>query len=168
MIMGVGVAIVLVLLVLVGLPLLAWWVATRPVLDRLGAGAEEDPRALVIQAHALTLAEADEVERAVTWGRALTEPRLRAAAVDWATRLEGAARRRRERRGQLDAWLIVLAVVAGAGAVGYAVFAVVADRGDGLPWVTVVQWLLFSAIGWRRRQGPARAIVLNSGPPPSR
>jgi hypothetical protein len=161
------VAIVLVLLILVGLPLLAWWVGSRPVLDRLGASADDDPRPLVVREHGLTLAEADEVERAVTWGRALSEPRLRAAAVDWATRLEAAARRRRARRPPADGWLIVLAVVAGAGAVGYAVFAVVADRWDGLPWVTVVQWLVFSAIGWRRRQGPARAIVLNSGPPPT-
>ena len=167
MINDVWVAIVLVLLLLVGLPLLAWWVATRPALDRLGARADEDPRALVVQAHSLTLVEADEVERAVTWGRALTEPRLRAAAVDWATRLEVAAQRRRERRPHAEGWLVVLAVVAGAAAVGYAVFAVVAGSWNGPPWLTVVQWLVVSGIGWRRRQGPARAIALNSGPPPT-
>lgn len=156
-----------VVVVLVGLPLLAWWVGGRPGWDRLTAGREPDPRPTVIAAHELTLLEADEVERAVTWGRPLTDPRLRAAAVDWAQRLEAAAQRRRERRPQADAWLVVLAVVVGAGALGYAVFAVVSDRW-GVPWYPVVHWLVFSAIGWRRRQGPARAIALNTGPPPAR
>lgn len=155
---------VLVVVVLVGLPVLAWWVGGRPGWDRLSAGREADPRPTVIAAHDLTLPEADEVERAVTWGRALADPRLRAAAVDWARRLEAAAQRRRERRPQVEGWLVVLAVVVGAGAVGYAVLGALTDRWAGVPWLPVVQWLVFSAIGWRRRQGPARAIALNSGP----
>ena len=107
------------------------------------------------------------MKRAVHWGRALTDPRLRSAAVDWAGRLEAAAQRRRERRPQAEAWLVVLVVGWGAGIIAYAVLAVSQDRWSDVDWFVAVQWLLFAAIGRRRRQGPAVAVALNSGPPPA-
>jgi hypothetical protein len=164
---GVGGAIVVLLALLVGLLLVGWWVAGRPGLDRLGAAREPDLRPAVMAAHALTSAEADQVQRAVTWGRELTDPRLRAAAVDWAQRVEGRNRRRRERRPEVEGWLVSAFVVAGAGVIGYAVLAVTQGRWGDIDWFTAAQWLLFGAVGWRRRQGPARAITLNSEPPPA-
>lgn len=166
--MGVGASVVAVLLVLVGLPLLLWWAAG--LFRRDGSVAvrrEAHPRTAATEAHGLTSGEADRVARAVTWGRALDDPRLRAAAVDWAQRVEAREQRRRERWPQLEGWLVVAVVVAGAGVVAYAVFAVLQDRWGDVGWFSAARWLLFAGAGWRRRQGLARAIALNSDSPPT-
>ena len=85
MITGMAVGVVLVVVLLVGLPLLAWWVGGRRIWGRLTPGAEPDRYREMVRRHALSPSEAAEVEAAATWGRELHDPRLRAAVVDWAS-----------------------------------------------------------------------------------
>ena len=87
MITGMTVGVVLVAVLLVGVPLAAWWLGSRGVWARRRSRPDADPLGDVVRAHRLRPAEIAQVERAVLEGGELTEPRLRAAVVDLATRL---------------------------------------------------------------------------------
>jgi hypothetical protein len=146
---------------LVALPALAWWTGRRPRWDRLTPHREPDVYRELVRRHALRPAEAAEVENAVTWGRELQDPRLRAAVVDWvrSTRPVAEPVGRRRPRWQLAlAWLVVLGIPAGLCALAfrlggwYGLLFTVVVLGGG----QVLDW----AIG----RGPQRALQRNEGP----
>lgn len=94
-------AVIAVLTILLGLPLMAWWVSRRRVWSRLQAGADPDPWGDAMRRCGLTPGERAQVESAVTWGRRLDDERLRRAAVEWSRQLiEQAEARRRPTRDQ--------------------------------------------------------------------
>ncbi|MGY1858258.1 hypothetical protein [Modestobacter sp. SYSU DS0290] len=162
--------VIVVVVVLVGLPLLAWWVGGRRFWSRLrptvvddGLTAEWRLRRELARRHGLSPDELGTVENAVTWGKELADPRLRAATAEWAQQqVELRAVRPRWIDGR---WLPVLVVAWGAGIAAYVVFAVVqGDWGD-VNWFSGLSWLGWGVLGWRMRGGPQRALQRNSGPP---
>lgn len=143
---------------LVVLPALAWWVGGRARWDRLTPRSEPDLYRELVRRHALRPAEAAEVESAVTWGRELQDPRLRAAVVDWvrSTRPVPEPGRRGRPRWQLAlAWSFVLGLPAGLCALAFRL-----GGWDGLLFVVVVLvggQLLDRLVG----RGPQRALRRN-------
>lgn len=153
--------IVVVGLILVGLPLLAWWLGGRRFWARTPAASAGDVYREMVLKHQLRPAEIAKVEGAVAWGRELTDERLRAAVVDWAQHLrEDAARRRAahplRRRimiGILVAWGTTVLVLAGVGVA----------RGNWESLVRLVVYALaFGVPGMLAARGPRRAIERNS------
>jgi hypothetical protein len=153
-------AVISIVLVLAGLPLFAWWLGGRSFWSRAERRGQPDVLGDMVRRHGLRPGEIPTVEGAVTWGRRLEEPRLRAAVVDWATAIRTAQAERRRRNplarrvvlALLFVWL--LAVVLRA---GHAAFE---GRWGDLAWgalwlaVLVVPQLAFP---WRLR----RAVELN-------
>ena len=135
--MTAGLTIVLILL---GLPLLAWWVGGRAFWSRPRPGVDGDLHRAIVLRHGLRPAEIPQVEGALTWGRQLAEPRLRAAVVDWGREMQRLAAEQRAHRsragrvalGLLLLWLVFLLVGA--------VVAVVQQR-----WGDLVRGLFFVA-----------------------
>ena len=131
---------VTIVLILVGLPLLAWWVGGRAFWSRPRPGQDVDLHRTIVLRHGLRPAELPQVEGALTWGRQLTEPRLRAAVVDWGQELQRQAAEQRSHRsragrvalGLLFLWLVFLLATA--------VAAVVEQR-----WGDLVRGLFFVA-----------------------
>lgn len=155
--------IVAVVVILVGLPLLAWWLGGRRFWTRTPAARAGDRYREMVLKHHLSPSETAAVERAVAWGRELADPRLRAVVVDWARLLrEDAAGRRRGHPlryrimiGVFIVWGTALLVLAGVGIA----------HGN---WGTFVRLLVyavaFSVPGMLAARGPRRAIERNSGP----
>lgn len=155
------VAIAVGLLLLIGSPLLAWWVARRPVWTVQAvqySEARKRQRAVVLRYELSTTEQAD-VERAVTTGRALTEPRLRAAVVDWAEASCDAHRRPALRSG-----LVLLVLAWGLLLLGLGVVGLVRGEWSAPYWLNLLQWGCFAAFVHLRRRAPQRAITRNSGP----
>ena len=152
-----------VLFLLVVVPLVAWWVGGRPFWRRLSPCAEPDLYRELVRRHSLSPTDAAQVEGAVTWGRELSDPRLRAAVVDWARSLQRLARERSARHplARRVGWAVL--GVGGALAVAALVREVLAEGwgvlGD-LPWFTFA-WLLLVGL---MAGGPRRAVARNSGP----
>jgi hypothetical protein len=155
--------VISIVVILAGLPLVAWWLGGRSFWSRAERRAQPDVLGDMVRRHRLRPGEIPTVEGAVTWGRRLGEPRLRAAVADWATALRAhqAERRRRSPRARrvvlalLFLWL--LAVV-----LRIAHAAIEARWGDlawGLVWLAVLiaPYLVFP---WRLR----RAVELNRDP----
>ncbi len=148
------------MLILAGLPLLAWWVGGRQFWSRSRAASEPDLYRELVRRHALRPAEAAQVEGAVTWGRELQDPRLRVAVVDWATSLQAGARARAARRPWVGrVMLLVWLVIAIGGLVRIA-----ADQDWGQLAVILFWPVVLSVPLTRAVNGPRRAIRLNSGP----
>ncbi|MGY2080405.1 hypothetical protein [Modestobacter sp. SYSU DS0657] len=152
---------VIIALLLIGLPLLAWWLGSRDFWSRLRPRRDDDAWGDVVRAHRLGAAEIVQVQRAVTWGRELSDQRLRAAAVDWATR----ARQWRvpPSRTARVALLLVLLWLIGQ-LVGLAVALAQSRWSDALPPAVLLGVGVVPALWFRRRTG--RAIELNSRPAP--
>ena len=147
---------------LVGVPLLAWWLGGRPFWNRLRPGSERDVYREVVRRHALRPAEAVEVEAAVSWGRELKDPRLRAAVVDWAQTLLADAHERSARHPRVRRVAIPVLVVAGLLAVAGVVHEVLAEGWGALgDHVWALLWIV--AATWAS-PCPRRAIRRNSGP----
>jgi hypothetical protein len=152
---------------LVAVPLLAWWIGGRRFWARSAPRIEPDLYREMVRRHALRPGEAAQVEGAITWGRALQDPRLRAAAVDWAQSLQHLATERRLRRPRLRlvgvAVLVVLAVLVAA----RLAFDVVEEGWSAL--FPALLWPLLWAIPVGRMiNGPRRAVERNGGPPGQR
>ena len=156
---------VAVVVLLVGLPLAAWWAGGRRAFwSRAESRNQRDPFQELVLRHGLSPAEVQQVTGAVSWGRTLQDDRLRAAAVDWA----------RTSRDELDRWrtehpraallrssaLFVWATVTVAGIV----FATVQGRWGDVPWVAALWWVTGPVVGLLQRLALDRAIERNSGP----
>ncbi|MCW2509969.1 MAG: rane protein of unknown function [Modestobacter sp.] len=166
MITAVIVAWIAIGLFLVALPFFAWWLGGWRFLSRPSGDVEATALGrTVAQRHGLRPAQAALVQRAVTWGRALEEPELRVAAVDWAQQLVELRRRRRAARRQLRGWLVVVLVLWVTFILARVSFAVAQGRWSDVNWSTVVCYSGGAIAGWRLHTGPGRAIERNSGPP---
>lgn len=153
-----------IVLILIGLPLLAWWVGGRRFWSRLRPGAEADPWGDVVREHRLSASEAPRVASAVPRGVALDEPRLRAAAVDWAGRLmeQETVRWPRSAKGRILAGLTVLWFL---GVVALILQRLLTGRPEDVNWVTVAIVAGFGIWSVHRRRALRRAVAVNSGPP---
>jgi hypothetical protein len=157
-------ALTTVLLILVGLPLLAWWVGGRSVWGRLKPGRDPDPWGDLVRRHRLTPAEQSRVGSAVNRGHALDDERLRAAAVDLA----------RGQAVQLDVvWsggsraqriVSLVAVVWFVGLVSNVVHDLVVGGLSDIPWFGLVSIAAIVGIPLVQRRKMQRAIRVNSGP----
>jgi len=163
MITTVVVAWVALAFLLVALPLAAWWLGGRRFWSRLTPGGEPDLYRELVRRHSLSPGEAAEVESAVSWGRELQDPRLRAAVVDWARSLQADARERSGQHPRIRRVLVPLAVAAGLLVVAGVVHEV---RQEGWSAVTDHVWALLWLVpmAWLSPR-PGRAIKRNSGPP---
>jgi hypothetical protein len=157
-------AVVSIVLLLVGLPLLAFWLGGRRSWSRLRPGRGADPWGDLVREHRLTAGEAATVTAAVNRGRRLDDERLRRAAVDLAGQALAGSGWRAGGRGRrvvlllLALWLLLQVV---------GIVVAVVTRGlDDVPWVSVVVLTAGAAavVVFRRRL--RRAVQVNSGPPP--
>lgn len=145
--------------VLVGLPLLAWWVGGRPGWSRLTRTAPRNRHAEFIRRHRLRTAEIVQVQEAVRQGHELSDPRLRAAVVEQAQHLVAPAPSRARR------WLVGLFVVWLALVSAHLVFLLVQGRWGDVNWFSLVWWLIAGSWALKTRAAARRAVRLNSGPP---
>ena len=155
---------VTIILILVGLPLLAWWLGGRAFWSRLRPGAERDPWGDVVRRHRLSQSDAPRVAHAVPRGVALDQPHLRAAAVDWAERLleQETVRWPTSRKGRILAGVAVLWFV---GVVALVLQRLLTGRPEDVNWVTVVIAVGFGIWSVRRRRMLRRPIQLNQDEP---
>jgi len=149
---------VIIGLLVLGVPLLAWWIAGRPVWGRLRPGAEADPWRDAMRRYRLTPQDTAKVESAVGWGRRLDDPSLRPAAVAWAQSVLDQQAARRARR---PLWVRVIGTALILIALGVAVAWQVGGD-DEFPWGVIVYWLLSGLLGYWTASAPRRAIRLNS------
>lgn len=161
------VSLAAVLVIAVGLPVFAWWIAGRPYWSRLRPGAEPDPWRELVRRHGLSAREAARIATDVPRGVRLPDPRLRRAAVDWARSLIEQEQRVRLPRDPRARPAVVLAVVVGtATALGLLVADVASGEGADVPWVVVAIWVVVGVWDVRRRRGLRRTIELNAEPEP--
>jgi hypothetical protein len=156
-------AVVGVVLIAVGLPLLAWWMGGRAFWSRLRGRPERDPWGDMVRTHRLTAAEAARVAKEVPRGVRFDDPRLRAAAVDWAHELLGWGREPWPRSERVRSWLVFLFVCWLTAIVSWAVFRVVTGHAGDVNWFTVACWAASGIWGLRRRQLLHRALAENGG-----
>lgn len=152
-----------ILLILVGLPLLAWWVGGRKRWASIDARGRDQMKVEHdwMRSHGLDHREVAEVDRAVAWGRAVTDVRLRAAVVERARMVQDAERAWQEGRPGLHAAMRWLGIIWLLLLITAFVFAV--SSGD---WPAGLSFYLLAAAGslvagWLRRRNLRRAVELN-------
>jgi hypothetical protein len=149
-------AVVSLVVIAVGIPLLLVWLHRRRTWDRVRGRPREDLWGDWMRRHRLTGGEAGDISGGVTRGREFSDPRLRAAAADWAgivLRTETPSRKT----------LICLAVVAVLAVVAGLVFRAKTGRPVDIDWFSIAVWVLIGAWVRRRRRGLRRAIEVNGG-----
>ena len=153
---------------LLGVPAAAWWIGGRSRFWRRAEARQvPDLHREMVRRHGLSAAEIPRVTGALTWGRELQDPRLRAAVVDWAQaqRAELVAWRvAHPRLAALRGWLVALWCLV---TVAVAVFAVAQDRWGSVPWFAAVYWFTGPVVGFFQHRARDRALALNSGTPAS-
>jgi hypothetical protein len=156
-------AVVSIVLLLVGLPLLAFWLGGRRFWSRLRPGRGADPWGDLVRAHGLSAGEAAAVNTAVARGRRLDDERLRRAAVAHARQALSGLQWREATRGQ-RALLVLVAVWLLLQVVGIVV-QLVAGEPEDVSWgvVAALAVAVGATVVFRRRLH--RAVALNSGPP---
>ena len=159
--MAAGVTIVLIL---VGLPLLAWWVGGRAFWSRLRPRAFSDPWRDLVQQHRLSAADASRVATAVPRGLQFDAAHLRPAAVDWAERLldQETLRWPRTLTGRIGAGLAVLWA---CGVIGFLLHSVLSGRPEDVNWSTVALYVGLGVWLLRRRRNLRRAVERNQDEP---
>ena len=160
--------LVAVLVIAVGLPLLAWWVAGRPSWSRLRPGAEPDPWRDLVRRHGLPAGESARIAADVPRGLRLPDPRLRRAAVDWARELLGQEQVRLPRNPRTRGLVVVVVIGWAATALGLLVFHVVSGEAPDVNWFLVAMWLAVGVWGVRRRRALRRTVELDDEPPTGR
>ncbi len=156
-------AVVSIVLLLVGLPLLASWLGGRRFWSRLRPGRGPDPWGDLVRGHGLTAGEAARVQTAVSRGQRLDDERLRRAAADLAgsalsgLRWRGSGRGRRVLLVLVGLWLLLQVL-------GVLTALVRGGPGD-VPWVTVVVLLSGAVAVVVLRRRLRRSLELNGGPP---
>ena len=141
-------AVVILAVFFVGAPVVLF------VLSRRQARPRPDEWGDWMRRHRLSAAEAGELEHGVVRGREFTDPRLRAAAVDWAgTQLRAWS----PGRGVRIALGVYVAVV-----VAVAVLQVTAGDAERVNWFGPVLLVGFGLIALHRRKRLRRAIEVNS------
>ena len=153
-------ALIAVVVIALGLPILAWWFGGRRFWSRLRPRAEPDPWGDAMRRFRLTPAETAQVESAVSWGRRLDDARLRRAAVAWA---QESIDQHRVRFPIQSPWVRVALLVAWLAALAAALTWLTVSRGS-FPWGTIVWWVLWPAALARLARGPRRALRLNAEP----
>jgi hypothetical protein len=159
-------AIAAVLVIAVGLPLLAWWVARRRYWSRLRPGAESDPWRDLVRRHGLSGGEAARIAADVPLGLRLADPRLRRAAADWARQLLEQEQFRLPRNPRTRGLVVVLVVVWATAGLGLLVFRLASGEGIDISWMTVAFWTAALVWGVRRRRALRCTIELNDEPAP--
>ena len=142
-----------------GLPLLAWWIGGRRLWSRLRPGRESDPWGDTVRRHGLRPAEVARVRQAVTSGQELPDPRLRAAAVDWAEQELTVG------RAPAPTWVRVLLAVWLTVVVVRIAFLLAEGRAGDVNWVAVIFAIGAAVYVRHRRKALHRAVRLNGGPP---
>ncbi len=161
------VALLVVLLILIGLPLMAGWLGSRRAWSRIDARGRDQMQVERewMTRHRLDHLEVAEVERTLSRGRALPDERLRAAAVERARMVQHALRFWEQShprwatavRWMQTVWLLLLVTAL--------VFAV--SFGE---WPPAMPFYLLAAAGsfaagWLQRRNLQRAIDRNGGTP---
>lgn len=167
MITAVTVGVLMVLLLLGGLPLLAWWLGGRKFWGRLTPGSGPDPWGDLVRRHRLSALEQTRVGSAVNRGQQLDDERLRRAAVDLAEQGLAQLGLRWAGGSRLQRVLLLLAIVWFVLLVSGVVFALTTGDLSDVPWLGIMT--IVAVVGaplWQRRN-LRRAIELNGGPPPS-
>jgi hypothetical protein len=154
--------LIYVVLLMVGAPLLLWWVGTRRLFAVLRAGEGRDPLGDLAERHDLSRGQARRVVAEARRGERLDDPRLRRAAVDWASSHledEGFPAAAPTRTHQVMRALLAVWVACILGWLGYLV-------GSGQPervsWPLLSVWVLIAVLVVRRRRGMRRAIEVNA------
>ena len=151
---------VTVAVLLLGVPLAAWWLGGRRFWSRLRLGRERDPWGDVVRRHRLSPGESARLSREVPKGTRYDDGRLRAAAVDLA-QLElgqgllpaGASRTRRVVVVLFFLWVVAV--------LGWIVHLVASGRPGDVNWLTFAIWA--AVFGWlvARRRRLRRTVELN-------
>jgi hypothetical protein len=158
----------LVLLVAVGLPVLAWQFGRRGTWTRLRTRLDADPANQLLRRHGLAGREAAAVTSAVERGRQLQDPALRRAAVDLA-RLALARDEPRPRPVSMEQRVVVVLVAVWVSlVVADAVFALAFGRIGDVNWFPLLGAALVVSSPVRRGLRLHRAIELNSDRPVGR
>jgi hypothetical protein len=155
---------VIIGLLVLGAPLLAWWIGGRRVWARLDARAADNPWTDAVRRHRLTPGESAQVTEAVGHGRALQDPRLRAAAVELAEFTLGQLSPSWSRMSIGRRVLVTLTAVWLVLVVAGAVFAIAFRSLGDVPWVLLVGLLAGSGVSFWQRRKLRKAVALNSGP----
>ncbi|MEU2349595.1 hypothetical protein [Modestobacter sp. NPDC049651] len=150
---------VAIALVLVGLPLLGWFVSRRAMWNRLTPRAERDPYGATVRRHRLSVADVATVRRALRTGEELESARLRAAVVDWAHQELGPDRPR------APWWVHVLILVWLAVFLANTALLVAQGRWGEINWVAIVAGMGSALWLRRRRAALRRAARVNGGAP---
>jgi hypothetical protein len=161
----VTVGVLMVLLVLVGLPLLAWWLGGRKFWGRLEPGAGPDPWGDFVRRHRLTVPEQTRLGAAVERGHALDDQRLRRAAVELAEQELARLGPRWAEGSRLQRLLVLVALVWFVLLVSGVVFALTTGGLSDVPWLGIVTIVAVAGTPLWRRRNLKRALELNSGPP---
>lgn len=159
-------AVLTILLILIGLPLLAWWIGGRRFWGRLRPGAPRDPWGDLMREHRLTGGEMAQVSSAVAGGRRLDDERLRRAAVEMAqSSLRVGPQWRGGSRAQRLFFLLIIVWLALL--LASVVLAVLDSDLSHFPWWNILTVLAVVGIPLWQRHKARQAIESNSAPAPS-
>jgi hypothetical protein len=155
---------IFVAVLIIGLPLLAWWLGGRRFWARQEA---RDPAVEIMRRHGLTTAEAARVVAAVPRGSELEDPRMRAAAVELAQLTlaqvvptwQDASTGRRVLLVLTSVWVLVV--------VANAAFAVAFGNLGDVSWFHLAgAAVIVGSPFWQSRR-LRQTIALNAGPGPA-
>lgn len=164
MITAVTTPIASILLLLVGLPLLAWWLGGRRFWSRLGPGAGPDPWGDFVRRHGLSAAEQFRVSEAVSRGRALDGDRLRRAAVELAEQTSAQLRLSLQGGSRVQRVFVLLAVLWLVLLLSNVALSLATGRLSDVPWVALLAGSVGAGVALRQRRNLRRAIDRNRDP----